>query len=138
MALVSLSHVAYRSGAIADMAGITAAAHGVGALTLWDMSHSAGSVRVPLEAAGVDLAVGCTYKHLNGGPGAPAFLYVRAELQAELRQPIWGWFGSATSSIWARDYEPVDGIERFLVGTPGVLGVYAALEGDRADRRGRH
>jgi kynureninase len=129
VALVSLSHVAYRSGAIADMAAITAAAHEVGALTLWDTSHSVGSVRVPLEDAGVDLAVGCTYKHLNGGPGAPAFLYVRAALQAQLRQPIWGWFSQRDQFEMARDYEPVDGIERFLVGTPGVLGLYGALEG---------
>lgn len=130
-ALVSLSHVAYRSGAIADIAGITAAAHAVGALTLWDLSHSGGSVPVGLAGAGADLAVGCTYKHLNGGPGAPAYLYVRADLQVELRQPIWGWFSQRNQFDMAGDYDPVDGVSRFLVGTPSVLGGYAALEGAR-------
>jgi kynureninase len=130
-ALVSLSHVAYRSGAVADLAGITAAAHGAGALTLWDLSHSGGSVPVGLADAGADLAVGCTYKHLNGGPGAPAYLYVRGDLQAELRQPIWGWFSQRDQFDMASRYDPTDGIERFLVGTPGVLGCYGALEGAR-------
>jgi len=130
-ALVSLSHVAYRSGAIADMAGINAAAHAAGALTLWDLSHSVGSVAVPLESSGADLAVGCTYKHLNGGPGAPAFLYVRSDLQAELRQPIWGWFGQRNQFDMGADYDPVDSIERYLVGTPPVLGVASTLEGAR-------
>ena len=130
-ALVSLSHVAYRSGAIADMHRITRAAHDAGALTLWDLSHSAGSVPVPLRSAGVDLAVGCTYKHLNAGPGAPAFLYVRAGLQGGLRQPIWGWFGQRDQFAMDSTYDPVDGIERFLVGTPGVLGLTAVLEGAR-------
>src|SRR6185369_10988153 len=131
VALVCLSHVAYRSGAIADLAGITAAAHRVGALTLWDLCHSAGAVPVPLGEAGVDLAVGCTYKYLNAGPGAPAFLFVRAELQDRLRQPIWGWFGQRDQFAMGPDYEPVDSIERFLVGTPPVLGAVAALEGAR-------
>jgi kynureninase len=130
-ALVCLSHVAYRSGAIADLPGITAAAHEAGALVLWDLCHSAGAVPVGLADAGVDLAVGCTYKHLNGGPGAPAFLYVRRDLQASLRQPIWGWFGQADQFAMGAEYRPVDGIERFLVGTPPVLGGYAALEGAR-------
>ena len=127
--LVCLSHVAYRCGAIADLPGITAAAHEAGALVLWDLSHSAGAVPVGLAEAGVDLAVGCTYKHLNGGPGAPAFLYVRRDLQERLRQPIWGWFGQIDQFAMAGEYRPVDGIERFLVGTPPVLGGYAALEG---------
>jgi kynureninase len=131
VALVSLSHVAYRSGAVADLAGITRAAHTAGALTLWDLCHSAGAVPVGLAGAGADLAVGCTYKHLNGGPGAPAFLYVRRDLQPVLRQPIWGWFGQADQFAMGPDYAPVDGIERFLVGTPPVLGQYAALEGAR-------
>ncbi len=131
VALVSLSHVAYRSGGLADLAAVTAAAHRVGALTLWDLSHSAGSAAVPLGPAGVDLAVGCTYKHLHGGPGAPAFLYVRADLQDRLRQPIWGWFGQRDQFAMAGAYDPADGIDRFLVGTPPVLGGYAALEGAR-------
>jgi kynureninase len=128
-ALVSLSHVAYRSGAIADMPAITRAAHDAGALTLWDLSHSVGSVPVPLGAADVDLAVGCMYKHLNGGPGAPAFLYVRRALQSTLTQPIWGWFSQRDQFEMGPAYEPVETIERFLVGTPSVLGLYAALEG---------
>jgi kynureninase len=131
VALVSLSHVAYRSGAVADMAAVTAAAHEAGALVLWDLSHSAGAVRVPLRSAGVDLAVGCTYKHLNAGPGAPAFLFVRADLQRELRQPIWGWFGQRDQFDMGAAYDPVESIERFQVGTPPVLGAYAALEGAR-------
>ncbi|MGE5827841.1 MAG: kynureninase [Micromonosporaceae bacterium] len=129
VALVSFSHVAYRSGAVADLPAITAAAHEAGALMLWDLSHSAGAVAVPLGSAGVDLAVGCTYKHLNAGPGAPAFLYVRADLQPSLRQPIWGWFGQRDQFAMGPAYDPVDGIERFLVGTPPVLGVYAVLAG---------
>jgi kynureninase len=128
-ALVSLSHVAYRSGAIADLPALTRLAHDAGALTLWDLSHSAGSVPVPLGPAGVDLAVGCMYKHLHGGPGAPAFLYVRRELQATLTQPIWGWFSQRDQFDMGPAYEPVETIERFLVGTPGVLGLYAALVG---------
>jgi kynureninase len=131
VALVALSHVAYRSGAIVDLPGITRSAHAHGALTLWDLSHSVGAVPVSLGSSNVDLAVGCTYKHLNGGPGAPAFLYVRKDLQAELRQPIWGWFGQHDQFAMGPKYEPVDGIERFLVGTPSVLGVTATLEGAR-------
>lgn len=130
-ALLSLSHVAYRSGALADLPGITAAAHEVGALTLWDLSHSAGSVPVPLRSAGVDLAVGCTYKYLNAGPGAPAFLYVRSQLQSQLRAPIWGWFSQRDQFAMGPAYDPVDGIERFLVGTVPVLGLYAVREGAR-------
>jgi kynureninase len=98
---------------------------------LWDLCHSAGSVAVDLGAAGADLAVGCTYKHLNGGPGSPAFLYVRSDLQSQLRQPIWGWFSQRDQFEMDFTYDPVAGIERFLVGTPGVLGMYGALEGAR-------
>ena len=90
-----LTHVNYRSAAIADLPAITSLAHDAGALVLWDLSHSAGSVPVGLAEHGVDLAVGCTYKYLNGGPGAPAYLYVRRDLQGELRNPIQGWFGQA-------------------------------------------
>jgi kynureninase len=131
VALVCLSHLAYRSGARADMVGVTAAAHACGALTLWDLCHSAGSIAVPLRESGADLAVGCTYKYLNAGPGAPAFLYVRADLQAGLRQPIWGWFGQRDQFAMSAGYDPVETIDRFTVGTPPVLGGYAALEGAR-------
>ncbi len=124
-AVVTLSHVDYRSAALADMASITALAHEAGALVLWDLSHSAGVVPVELDRSGVDLAVGCTYKYLNGGPGAPAFLYVRRELQLDLRQPIWGWFGQRDQFEMGPAYRPADGIERFLTGTPSVLGLRA-------------
>jgi kynureninase len=131
VALLSLSHVAYRSGALLDMPAVTAAAHAVGALMLWDLSHSAGSVPVPLESSGADLAVGCTYKYLNGGPGAPAFLYVRTELQSQLQQPIWGWFGQQDQFAMGGEYVPQPNIERFGVGTPPVLGLYGVKEGVR-------
>jgi kynureninase len=131
VALVSLSHVAYRSGALLDLAAAGDAARRVGAMTLWDLSHSAGSVPVDLTAAGADLAVGCTYKYLNGGPGAPAFLYVRQELHTSLRQPIWGWFGQRDQFAMGPRHDPVEGIGRFLVGTPPVLGLFAVEEGVR-------
>jgi kynureninase len=131
VALVSLSHVSYRSSARADMVAVTRAVHEVDALMLWDLSHAAGSVPVPLREAGADLAVGCTYKYLNAGPGAPAFLFVRSDLQPALSQPIWGWFGQREQFAMGTDYDPVPTIDRFLVGTPPVLGGYAALEGAR-------
>ncbi|MBO0867911.1 MAG: aminotransferase class V-fold PLP-dependent enzyme [Micromonosporaceae bacterium] len=130
-ALLCLSHVDFRTGAVADLPGLTAAAHRVGAMVLWDLCHSAGVLPVGLAGAAVDLAVGCTYKHLHAGPGAPAFLYVRRDLQDRLRQPIWGWFGQADQFAMGEAYHPVPGIERFLAGTPGVLGGYAAWEGAR-------
>jgi len=131
VALVSFSHVAYRSGAIADMATITRQAHDVGALTLWDLSHSGGSIPVPLRSSGADLAVGCTYKYLCGGPGAPAFLYVRRDLQEELQQPIWGWFGQRDQFAMAGQYDAAPGVTRFLVGTPAVLSMIGVREGVR-------
>jgi kynureninase len=130
-ALVSLSHVAYRSGALLDMAAVNEIVHGAGALVLWDLCHSAGSVPVRLDATGADLAVGCTYKYLNGGPGSPAFLYVREDLQALLRQPIWGWFGQRNQFAMGPAYDPVPGIDRFLAGTSAVLGLAAVEEGAR-------
>jgi kynureninase len=130
-ALVSLSHVAYRSGALLDMAAVNEIVHGAGALVLWDLCHSAGSVPVRLDATGTDLAVGCTYKYLNGGPGSPAFLYVREELQTLLRQPIWGWFGQRNQFAMGPAYDPAPEIGRFLAGTPAVLGIAAVEEGVR-------
>ena len=128
-ALVTFSHVSYLSAFILDMAGITRVAHTAGALALWDLSHSAGVIPVALDADGADLAVGCTYKYLNGGPGAPAFLYVRTEHQPELRQPIWGWLGRREPFEMAPGYEPADGIAAMLSGTPPVLGLTAVSVG---------
>jgi kynureninase len=128
-ALVSLSHVAYRSGALADMAAITGIVHEAGALALWDLCHSAGAVPVQLDASGADLAVGCTYKYLNAGPGAPAFLYVRRGLHAELRQPVWGWFGQQDQFDMGQGYHPVPGIGRYLTGSPEIIGTVAVQEG---------
>jgi kynureninase len=126
-ALVCLSAVNYRSGSIVDMAAVNAAAHEAGALVLWDLCHAAGAVPLELDGTGADLAVGCGYKYLNGGPGAPAFLYVRSELQQVLKQPIWGWWGQQDQFDMGPRYEPVQGIGRFLAGTPAVLGL-AALD----------
>jgi kynureninase len=131
VALVVLSHVAYRSGAVADMEAIEAAAARGGVPLLWDLSHSVGSVHTELAARGIRYAVGCTYKHLNSGPGAPAFLYVRRDAQAALRSPIQGWFGQADQFDMERPYDPVPGIGRFLAGTPPILGLAAVQEGVR-------
>jgi kynureninase len=131
VALVTLSHVNYRSAAIADLPAITRLSREAGALVLWDLSHSGGSVPVDLDAHRVDLAVGCTYKYLNGGPGAPAYVYVRRDLQAELRQPIWGWFGQRDQFAMGQGYDPEPDLRRFLVGTPGVIALAAADEGIR-------
>ncbi|HEX5823813.1 MAG TPA: kynureninase [Candidatus Limnocylindrales bacterium] len=131
VALVTLSHVNYRSAAIADLPAITALAHGAGALVLWDLSHSAGAIPVDLAVADADLAVGCSYKYLNGGPGAPAYLYVRADLQAEIRNAIQGWFGQADQFEMGQGFRPRPGIAGWLTGTPGILGLAAAEEGIR-------
>jgi kynureninase len=128
-ALVTFSQIAYRSAAILDARAITAIAHEAGALALWDLSHSAGAIPVALDADGIDLAVGCTYKYLNGGPGAPAFLYVRREHQPALRQPIWGWLGRSDPFEMAQGYVPGDGLAAMLSGTPPVLALTAAEVG---------
>jgi kynureninase len=125
-ALVTFSHVAYRSAHIADLGAITERAHAAGALVLWDLSHSAGAVPVELDAHDVDLATGCTYKYLNGGPGAPAFAYVNRRLQADLAQPIWGWLGRRDPFAMAPGYERMTGIGQLLSGTPAILGLTAA------------
>lgn len=124
-AVVLLSHVAYRSGHLADAASLTRIAHEAGALIVWDLCHSAGSVPVHLDAWGADLAVGCTYKYLNGGPGSPAFAYVAARHQDALAQPIQGWMGAADVFAMGPQYRPATGMRRFLSGTPPIVGMLA-------------
>ncbi len=120
-ALLTLSHVVFKSGYMYDMVELTAAAHEAGALVLWDLSHAAGAVPVDLNGAGVDLAVGCSYKYLNGGPGAPAFLYVRRDLQGALGNPLTGWWGQERPFDFGLEYRPVPGLRRFLSGTLPVM-----------------
>jgi kynureninase len=128
-ALLTLSHTAYRSAFVHNLAAVTALAHRAGALALWDLSHSIGAMPIGLAVAGADLAVGCTYKYVNGGPGAPAFLYVRRDLQESLANPLWGWFGRRDQFDMAPDYSPAPGILRFLVGTPPILSLLAVEPG---------
>ncbi|MBI0311563.1 kynureninase [Streptomyces javensis] len=128
-AVVTLSHVAYRSAWIADMAALTALAHEHGALIVWDLCHSAGSIPVHLDATGADLAVGCTYKFLNAGPGAPAFAYVRTAHQETFRQPVWGWMGEAAPFAMGHGYRPAPGARRVLSGTPPITGMIGVEEG---------
>jgi kynureninase len=124
-ALVALSHVSYRSAWIADVAGITRVAHDAGALVLWDLCHSVGSVPTDLDTWDVDLAAGCTYKYLNGGPGSPAFCYVAERHLDTFAQPIQGWMGNTDPFLMGPDYLPVTGIRRFLSGTPAIIGMLA-------------
>ncbi len=124
-AVVLLSHVAYRSGYLADAAAFTRIVHDAGALTVWDLCHSAGSVPIEADAWDFDLAVGCTYKYLNGGPGSPAFAYVAARHQDALAQPIQGWMGAADVFAMGPQYRPAEGMRRFLSGTPPILGMLA-------------
>ncbi len=127
-ALVLVSHVAYRSGYLLDALEITELAHVHGALVLLDVCHSAGSVAMDLDTWGVDLAVGCTYKYLNGGPGAPAFAYVAHRHLDDIAQPIWGWMGAADSFEMGQGYVPAQGIRRILSGTPAVLGMLPMMD----------
>lgn len=125
VALVSLTQVDYRSGYVQDMAAVTRAAHDAGALILWDLSHSTGVLEVDLNGAGADFAVGCSYKYLNGGPGAPAYLFVPERLQNQVRQPLSGWMGHAAPFEFEQSYRPAPGILRHKSGTPSVLAMSA-------------
>jgi kynureninase len=127
-ALVTLSHVTFKSGYLYDMAHITKLAHQKGALVLWDLSHSVGAVPIELDNCDVDFAIGCTYKYLNGGPGAPAFLYVNRRIQNDVTSPIWGWWGQKDPFEFDLNYQPAPGVQRFLVGTAPMLSTIAMEE----------
>ncbi len=127
VAVLMLTHVNYRTGAMHDMAAVTAAAHAAGILTIWDLAHSAGAVRVDLTGAHADFAVGCGYKYLNGGPGAPAFVWVHPRHTNRFWQPLAGWWGHATPFEFTPDYRPAPGITRYLCGTQPIISL-AALD----------
>ena len=126
-AVLMLTHVNYRTGRMHDMAALSRAAHGAGALTIWDLAHSAGAVPVDLSSDGADFAVGCGYKYLNGGPGAPAFVWAHPKHASRFWQPLAGWMGHAAPFEFTPGYRPAAGISRYLCGTPAVLAM-AALE----------
>lgn len=127
VAAVMITQVDYRSGRIHDMAAITAAAHAAGAVMIWDLAHSAGAIPVDMAASNAEFAIGCTYKYLNGGPGAPAFIYVRPDIVNDVNPALAGWLGHEAPFAFDRDYRPGAGIERMRVGTPPVIQL-AALE----------
>lgn len=124
-ALVELSHVAFKSGFRYDMQAVTRRAHEVGALVIWDLCHSVGAMPIELDACGADMAVGCTYKYLNGGPGAPAFLFVRRDLQMKLSSPLRGWIGQENPFAFDLQYKPAAGMRRWLTGSPNILSLSA-------------
>ncbi len=128
-ALLTLTHTCFKSAFVHDMKRLTRSAHERGAMVLWDLSHSVGSVEIDLDGCDAGLAVGCTYKYLNAGPGAPAFLYVRKDLQDKLIQPVWGWLGSDDPFAFKLDYSPAGGIQRFQTGTPPILSLLAIEPG---------
>ena len=125
VAVVMLSHVNYRNGAMYDMTKVTRSVHDVGALMIWDLAHSAGAMPIELDACGVDFAVGCGYKFLNGGPGAPAFIFVSEQLQTIVQTPLSGWMGHESPFLFSEHYQPASGIERLLCGTPAILSMVA-------------
>jgi kynureninase len=125
VAALLLTHVDFRTGAMFDMATLTSAAHEAGALAVWDLCHSVGAVAVDCTRDGVDLALGCCYKYLNGGPGAPAFVFVRRDLQASVTNPLPGWLGHETPFAFSNDYRPAEGIRRFITSSPPILGLTA-------------
>ncbi|HMT31948.1 MAG TPA: aminotransferase class V-fold PLP-dependent enzyme, partial [Dermatophilaceae bacterium] len=127
VAVLMLTEVNYRTGERHDMAALTAAAHAAGVLTIWDLAHSAGAVPVDLLEADADFAIGCGYKYLNGGPGAPAFVWVHPRYAGRFRQPLSGWLGHAAPFAFDTAYEPADGISRYVCGTPPILSL-SALE----------
>lgn len=128
-AVLMLTQVNFRTGALHDMAALTAAAHATGALAIWDLSHTAGAVPVDLNGAQADFAVGCGYKYLNGGPGAPAFVYAAARHQGQAPQPLYGWLGHADPFEFAAGYRPAEGIRQYVVSTPSILAMAALEEG---------
>lgn len=128
VAVVALAHVDYKSSAIHNMAGINSRAHAAGALAIWDLAHTAGALPCELDLWKADFAVGCGYKYLNGGPGAPAFIYVAERHQRVARQPLQGWFGHKAPFDFSSDYDPAAGISRFLCGTPSIVGL-SVLDG---------
>lgn len=129
VAAVCLSQVHYKSGRLLNMAGITAATQAVGAISIWDLCHSAGALAVELNACNVDFAIGCTYKYLNGGPGSPAFIYVAKRHQGRARQPLTGWWGHAEPFAFERDYRPAGDIRQMLTGTQAMLSLAIAEVG---------
>jgi len=125
VAVLALTHVNFKTGAMHDMAGLTKRAHSVGARTIWDLCHTAGAMPIDLAAAKADFALGCTYKYLNGGPGAPAFVYIPTAQQPTFHQPLTGWMGHAQPFSFVDDYHPAVDIKRFLSGTPNILSLVA-------------